>query len=360
LKVPDRKLTLIALANVDTVNRMYRLVEGDVLRQALAVEFYGRFVAENVPVIDWTADRDAIASRLEKVNAPAVRDVLELELAAYRMTFVGLNDGDTADRLGTLLRDEFGWPPLLPAVPQASTDARGWSWVVFWALAIWGLLVVGSMIDVGRRLRRDRSGWPARVVWPAAALVLGPVGAIAHRMSTGPGGPRLALAAGAVAVLAPLAATAGAVAWFGELDLRPVVFGLLLGLLLVRAPLRAGSIRSYPRSLARSLPWELVSTLSVFSGILLAMVPLVNAYGSLFGLEPSPGSLVFWGMSSAAGIAGVITTWPVQFWMVRRRRAAVPGIRIENPVKVRMSEMVALGIGSLGVLAVGLLVVGAF
>jgi hypothetical protein len=360
LKVPDRELTLIALANVDTVNRMYRLVEGDILRQALAVEFYGRFVADGVPVIDWTNDSDTLAARLRSVTDPSVRQVLERELAAYQLTYQGLDDAEGAARLGSVLRSEFGWPPLLPVAPRASSTMRTWSWVILWVLAGWALLVAASLVDVTRRLRRASAEWPARVIWPAATLMLGPVGAIAHRMAGRADPPRLAFAASAVAVLAPLAATAGVVAWVGELDLRPVVLGFVLGLLLMRAPLRAVSIRRYLPAVGKSVPWEVITSLSAFAGILLAMVPLSEAYVEAFGLQPTPGSLAFWGICSAAGLAGLITTYPVQVWLVRHGRAALPGLHIEDPVRVRVAEIAALATGSLGLLAAGLFVIGAF
>ena len=360
LKVPDRGLTLIALANVDTVNRMYRLVEGDILRQALAVEFYGRFVADGVPVVDWTDDSDTLGAQLRSVTDPRARQVLERELAAYQLTYQGLDDADGAARLGSVLRSEFGWPPLVPVAPHASTTMRTWSWVMFWVLVGWAWLVVVSMVDVTCRLRRDGAGWAARVMWPAAALMLGPVGAIAHRMAGRMDPLRVALAASAVAVLAPLAATAGVVAWVGELDLRPVVFGFVLGLLLVRAPLRAGSIRRYLPAVGKSVPWELMTTLSVFAGILLAMVPLSDAYVAAFGLQPEPGSPAFWGICVAAGLAGLITTYPVQIWLTRRGRVAVPRLRFDDPVRVRVAEALALTTGSLGLLATGLFVIGAF
>jgi hypothetical protein len=147
--------------------------------------------------------------------------------------------------------------------------------------------------------------------------------------------------------------------WIGEFDLRAVVLGLALGLILVRAPLRARSGRHYGSALWRSIPWELMSTLSVFAG-LLVVVPLLDAWASSFGLLPGPGSLEFWGISSAAALAGMLTTFPVQYWMDRRGRAALPGFRIAEAEKVRTTEIAAMAAGSLGLLAAGLLVMGAF
>jgi hypothetical protein len=313
-----------------------------------------------VPVIDWTADSDTLAAQLRSVTDPSVRQVLERELAAYQLTYRGLGDAEGAARLGSVLRSEFGWPPLVPVAPHASSTMRTWSWVLLWGLIGWALLVAASVVAVSRWLWREGAGWPARVMWPAAAFMLGPVGAIAHRMAGRRDPLRLAFSASAVAVLAPLIATAGVVAWAGELDLRPVVFGFLLGLLVVRAPLRAGSIRRYLPSVGRSVPWELMTTLSVFAGILLAMVPLSGAYSAAFGLQPEPGSLPFWAICAAAGLAGLVTTYPVQVWLARHGRVAVPGLHIEVPARVRVAEIVALATGSLGLLAAGLFVVGAF
>jgi len=146
--------------------------------------------------------------------------------------------------------------------------------------------------------------------------------------------------------------------WIGEFDLRAVVLGLLLGLVLVRAPLRARSGRRYGSALWRSIPWELMSTLSAFAGFLV-LAPLLDGYGSSFGLLPKPGSLVFWGISSAAALSGMLTTCPVQYWMVRRKRIAMPGFHIAETDKVDRTEVAAMAAGSLGLLAAGLLVIGA-
>ena len=102
-----------------------------------------------------------------------------------------------------------------------------------------------------------------------------------------------------------------------------------------------------------------MSTLSVFAG-LLVVVPLLDAWASSFGLLPGPGSLEFWGISSAAGMAGMFTTFPVQYWMAARGRVALPGFRIVEAKTVRRTEIAAMAAGSLGLLAAGLLVVGAF
>ena len=358
LKVPDRDLTLIALANVDMLNRMYRLVEGDILRQALAIEFYGRFVADGVPVIDWTADEGALGSQLEGPIDSTVREVLERELAAYQLTYLGLGDAEGVRRLSNVLREAFDWPPLIPVSPQASSSARAWSWLVFWMLAGWSVLVAGSVWVVRRRLRRNRSAWPSCVLWQGAALLLGPVAVWAHRVESHQGNMSRALSACAVAVLAPAAGTAVAVTLAGEFDLRAVVVGFLLGLVLIRAPLRARSGRRYGSALWKSIPWELMSTLSVFAGFLMA-VPLLDGYASSFGLRPEPGSLVFWGISSSASLVGMLTTFPVQYWMARRGRVAMPGVQIVETEKSRKFEIAAMATGAMGLLAVGLFVVGA-
>ena len=79
----------------------------------------------------------------------------------------------------------------------------------------------------------------------------------------------------------------------------------------------------------------------------------------LLGAAPA-GAVEFWGISSAAALAGMLTTFPVQYWMAARGRVALPGFRIVEAKTVRRTEIAAMAAGSLGLLAAGLLVVGAF
>jgi len=99
LMVPDLKLTFIVLGNTQNLSRPFTLgyEDASVLTSPFALAFYKLFVLqptrdEPLPVIDWTAGRDAIVEQLAGITDPELRQLFEGELWTMRMMAAGVGD----------------------------------------------------------------------------------------------------------------------------------------------------------------------------------------------------------------------------------------------------------------------------
>jgi CubicO group peptidase (beta-lactamase class C family) len=111
LKLPEKGLTLIVLANTDLLSRPYQAGHGDandVLSSLVAVTFYKRFVlaahyARPLPAIDWSADRSTVLTAISRVEDEPVRDLLHKEFDARRSLASSLADlKATTERLASM------------------------------------------------------------------------------------------------------------------------------------------------------------------------------------------------------------------------------------------------------------------
>jgi CubicO group peptidase (beta-lactamase class C family) len=100
LKLPEKGLSFIALANTDLISRNYQAGHGDhtdVLNSLLAVTFYKRFVlvpdySQPLPAIDWSADDSTVLTAISQVEDEPVRDILNKEFQARRALINSLAD----------------------------------------------------------------------------------------------------------------------------------------------------------------------------------------------------------------------------------------------------------------------------
>lgn len=85
LKLPERNLTFIALANSDNLSRPTDLGNGDVLSSPVGMAFLKTFLfpetfGEALPEIDWKAADAALQEQLRRASAKPYVDVVEREL----------------------------------------------------------------------------------------------------------------------------------------------------------------------------------------------------------------------------------------------------------------------------------------
>jgi CubicO group peptidase (beta-lactamase class C family) len=90
LKLPEKCLTFIVLANIDMLSRHFQAGHGDAadaLSSLVALAFYKHFIVgpaygKPLPVIDWSADRSVVIKAINQVKDESVRDLLSKEFAA--------------------------------------------------------------------------------------------------------------------------------------------------------------------------------------------------------------------------------------------------------------------------------------
>lgn len=111
LKVPDKGLTFIILANTDLLSRHFQAGHGDdadVLCSLVALAFYKQFVlvpgyGQPLPTIDWSADSSTVLEAISQLEDKSVRDILNKEFAARRALTNSLDDLKTAnERLASM------------------------------------------------------------------------------------------------------------------------------------------------------------------------------------------------------------------------------------------------------------------
>ncbi len=90
LKVPEKQLTFILLANSDELSRPFSLGAGDVLNSPFAVGFLNDFAFREsfsapVPKVDWDGAIDDISVNLTELDDPNLRELLRRELVANLM-----------------------------------------------------------------------------------------------------------------------------------------------------------------------------------------------------------------------------------------------------------------------------------
>jgi len=90
IKLPDKGLTFIVLANTDMLSRNFQAGHGDaadVLGSLVALAFYKQFVLEPsygqpLPIIEWSADSSTVLEAINQVEDESVRDILNKEFEA--------------------------------------------------------------------------------------------------------------------------------------------------------------------------------------------------------------------------------------------------------------------------------------
>lgn len=238
----------------------------------------------------------------------------------------------------TAYEDQVVWLARLIGIPpRLSVTPAG----VAVGLYTWGALLAGSLVYVTRSLRRQRQPAGACFAWVLAVIFLGPVAAIAYRLSAqnaadhSPAGVSPARRAagsaawatagtmlGGVGVLAVLiyAPTLSADSMLRQLaiiTLLPIASGLLA---FAAAKRLSRSDANFGHSYRRPILAELTSTFLVLA----AAYPVVLAgLQRVVGPWLGPIQLDFaypplWGTLAAAALAGALVTYPYHLWMIRR------------------------------------------
>ncbi|MBM3121327.1 MAG: DUF4396 domain-containing protein [Chloroflexi bacterium] len=229
------------------------------------------------------------------------------------------------------LADLIGISPRLSAIPDG----------VAVVLYTWGLLTAGSLAYLTRSLRRQRQPAGAWFVWALAVIFLGPVAAVAYRLSAGERGDPSSAGVSAARRAVGSAAWAAAGSMLGGVGvlavlvyaptlaadsmLRQLVIVTLLPLasaVLVPAAAKALS-RSDPvfrDSIRRPILAELASSGLVLAGaypvVVLGLQRVVGPWLGPFNLEFTYPPL--WGALAVGTMAGALVTYPYHLWMIRR------------------------------------------
>lgn len=104
LKLPDRNLTFIALANTDNLSRPTDLGNGDVLSSPVGLAFLRTFVfpemfGEPLPEIDWKADDRQLHEQLKTVAGKPYADIIDRELLVRARMNTSIGKVSEANRL---------------------------------------------------------------------------------------------------------------------------------------------------------------------------------------------------------------------------------------------------------------------
>lgn len=97
LKLPEKKLTLIVLANTDLLSRCWNSTGGDVLDSPVAAAFYKWLVVApesggEMPTLDYGQDDQAVLGALRQVQNEEQRDILYREYSARKGIAAALGD----------------------------------------------------------------------------------------------------------------------------------------------------------------------------------------------------------------------------------------------------------------------------
>ncbi|HEX8337933.1 MAG TPA: serine hydrolase [Pyrinomonadaceae bacterium] len=124
LKVPERNLTFIAMANTDNLSRPTDLGSGDVLSSPVGLAFLKTLVFPEkfgaAPAdIDWRAAPDALKAQLARLAQAPFADVHQKELQSRTRVLASVGRGDEARRLMLVYGELYSKP--LPAELSAKT-----------------------------------------------------------------------------------------------------------------------------------------------------------------------------------------------------------------------------------------------
>ncbi|NIO49245.1 MAG: serine hydrolase [Candidatus Aminicenantes bacterium] len=112
LKVPDEKMTLIVLANMDSLSRPFPLGGGDVLTSPVAVVFFRMFIyprktGRELAPVNWKSSPEVIISQLEQEEEEQTVELYKKELMAYWRVYNSMGQGERATGLMNAYSDLF-------------------------------------------------------------------------------------------------------------------------------------------------------------------------------------------------------------------------------------------------------------
>ncbi len=353
LKAPDENLTFVVLANTDNLTTpFYGIGNGDVSQSTLALAFWRHFIFPRLygyspPPVDWQAGENELIEQLSVAEDEASRVFLERELWSYRQAYSSVGQAELAEKLRRVNvraypQSRFRSDPLFTATsgtypvvaPVASASSLGW---IARAVALWLALVVVSAVWMVIRLARTSGApWWERAVWLLAASVLGPIALCAHVLTGRLAADSAPSSWRRAAVASVLSISGYSVAWAlvltvlvtSQRDFHPLmVLGafylapLLLGLLLIRAPLRLAAGTGYGKAVFQGLLTEIL-TLNLSFAVCLPLIMTLQE--RVFTTVPGPTSPFFWGMIWFVALAGALVLLPLHLWMSRRGYSRVP------------------------------------
>jgi len=360
LKVPEKNLTLIVLANTANLTTPFNGVgSGDVTKSTLTLSFFRHFVfpeyyGYSVPVINWGEGETELLEQLAEVKDETTRRFLERELWSFRQAYASAGQFDQADKLYHVRARAFpqstfrkDWMFTQTAGPNTvvppATRASAFVWFS-WGMVLWFALVCISVIWMIVHLlcTAQHSRW-TKLLWLGATLFLGPVSILIHHLSQSGFDEgkatewQQAWRASALIVTGYSVAWVIAIALLMSLGSNPhplMTLGLtyLLPLLLVLSFVYIPLLHRQ----VKPMSWHIVTRSFLAEVITLNLgyavfFPLTMLLGDrLLSQIPHPTSPFFWAMISFIAVMGVIILAPLQYWMLRHGHRLPSGLAMDE------------------------------
>ena len=131
VKVPDRNITFIAMANTDNLSRSTDLGAGDVTSSPVGLEFLKLFVFpdvfhEELPNINWQASAEDLKSKLNRITDQPYAALIKKELLVQSRINASVGKTSDSARLFQVYGDLYtkGLPPDLTSMKLISEIAR--------------------------------------------------------------------------------------------------------------------------------------------------------------------------------------------------------------------------------------------
>lgn len=354
LKVPQKQLTFIVLANTDNLTTPFGCIgDGDVSKSALALSFFRHYIYPEqlgtpLPEVDWSGTEDALIRQLSGVEDESARHCLERELWSFRQVYASVGRDDQARKLWRValrafpqsamradphFTDTAGKPRVVPPAIRAAT----YHWISL-GIALWFATVMVSLvwmlIDLVRTPGLSKGEW---AFWLLATLLLGPLSLVAYGLVHPTPGTeplpawRQAVGASVYTVTAHSSAWALAIsllkrlgdqshplAILGVLYLTP----LLVSLALFRAPFWLSPGRA---GLGRRMVGGLLTEVILLNVGFAVLFPLTMLIGErVLTAMPGAASPFFWAMLSVIAVVGAAVQFPITYWLIRRGHALWP------------------------------------
>jgi hypothetical protein len=200
------------------------------------------------------------------------------------------------------------------------------------AMTVWFILTGASLLFVLIDFRNTPVSWVQKLAWGLVIAYTGPVGLFVYLLACRNPGPGLhdaftkpmwkqavnsemhCLAGDATGIIIAAAVlSAFAMPWGWELAIEYVA-GYISGLLIFQAMMMRSMFASYGEAVKRTVFAETVSMNMVMVGMIPAMVLLAAQWPE----SDSPAHWSFWFRMGIAAVAGGLTAYPVNHWLVAR------------------------------------------
>ena len=124
LKVPDRGITFIAMANTDNLSRPTDLGAGDVTSSPVGLAFLKTFIfpeiyGEELPIVDWSASESALADHLRAIASKPYVDLYKKELLNQGRIYASVGRQSESPRLFKVYAALYNKPNSGPSTAGA-------------------------------------------------------------------------------------------------------------------------------------------------------------------------------------------------------------------------------------------------